>query len=195
MFNLPQSKLIKDRTELQNFSTHYGLASGLPVPIQFLQDSNNNVFGIYYKGDLIGGYILGNGPSFRTVEYFAKEEERENVCELLGDLSAYTEICCFWIEKSMRSNSKFNFFTWLAMTYSLKVYGNKYFLFGTCSRSLARLYGQTPKSVLIHRDRVNKKTTFIFRAKRRTCITGMFEIILHKLRRIISLSRRQPVVS
>jgi len=193
MFNLPQLKLIKERKELQDFSNFYGKASGLPVPMSFLQNCDNNVFGIYYKGQLIGGYILGNGPSFRTVAYFAKDSEQPNVKEELGDLSMYTEICCFWIEKSMRVKSKVNFFTWLAMTYSLKMYGNKYFLFGTCSRSLARLYGQTPKSILIHKDRVNRKSTFIFKAKRSTCVLGMFEIIIHKLRRTASLSKRRTV--
>lgn len=195
MRSLPRFKRITEKNELKYFSSLYGNCSGLPIPENYLYNSNNRILGIYYKKQLIGGFILGNGPDFRTIELFAKAAKHENIYQQLEDKALYTEICCFWIDSEFRSKTSLNFFVWLTMTYCLKRYGRKYFLFGTCSRSLARLYGQTKKSIQIHRDFINGKATFVFWAKRRTCITGMLEIIVSKFKRKQSLQRkvRQPI--
>lgn len=189
MFSLPQFKQIKETKALASFADHYLKSSGLPIPDAYLYNPDNHIFGIYWNHELIGGFILGNGPDFRTIELFAQVEKQASIYEGLENRSDYTEICCFFIKRKFRTKAILNFFTWFAMTYALKRYGNQYFLFGTCSRSLARLYGQTEKSILISRDRVNQKSTFIFWAEKRTCIRGMFEIIFHKLQRTIKTSR------
>lgn len=167
----------------------YVKSSGLAIPDTYLHSPNNHVFGIYWKKELIGGFILGNGPSFRTVELFAQAPKQEDIYEKLEDCSSYTEICCFYIQRKYRTKTTLNFFTWFAMAYALKRFGNKNFLFGTCSRSLAKLYGQTQKSVLINRDFINNKSTFIFKAKQADCLHGMFEIIRHKMKRVLKTSK------
>lgn len=190
---LPKMKQIKNETELQFFAQIYFKNSGLPIPDEYLYNSNNMVFGIYWNNQLIGGFILGRGHEFRTISLFAKETKQDAIYNQLEDRAKYTEICCFWIMRNVRTNTYLNFFIWLAMTYALKRYGTPYFIFGTCSRSLARLYGQTQKSELINRDFINKKPTFIFQAKRSSCVTGMLEIISFKLKRVIKVSRKQRI--
>lgn len=197
MFSLPTFKRIKSKSELQEFSKRYCKASGLPIPESFLYNPNNNVFGIYHANQLIGGFILGNSASFRTIELFASENKQEEVYQQLNNTQDYTEICCFYIDRNYRTKTSFNFFVWLAMTFALKRYGRKYFIFGTCSRSLARLYAKTPKSVPIHEDFINRKSTFIFKAKRHHSVTGMLEIIAYKFKRTLKLKRRmsKPVTA
>lgn len=182
----PTLKQITSKDELAAFSNMYFDCSGLPIPEEYMTHSLNRVFAIYSKKKLVGGFILGRNTNFRTIQFFAKPEKHSNViAQLDDDLTKYTEITCFWIGKKHRTNTYLNIFTWLSMTYALRMYGTQYFLFGTCSRSLARLYGQTSKSIQIHRDRINNKATFIFRAHRSSCVTGMLEIITHKIKRMI----------
>lgn len=179
----PTLKQISTKDELVTFSKKYFTCSGLPIPQEYMNNEMNRVFAIYWRNELIGGFILGRDTNFRTIEFFAKPEKQAAVVSQLEELTKYTEITCFWINKKYRTNTQLNLFVWLSMTYALRMYGTQYFLFGTCSRSLARLYGQTSKSIQIHRDRINNKSTFIFKAHRSSCVTGMFEIIGHKLKR------------
>ena len=189
----PTLKQITAEDKLTAYSNMYFKASGLPIPEEYMINEKNRVFAIYCHGKMIGGFILARDINFRTIKFFARPEKQADVIAQLEELTKYTEITCFWIKREYRANTFLNMFTWLSMTYALRVYGTKYFLFGTCSRSLARLYGQTQKSIQIHRDRVNKKTTFIFKAHRSSCITGMFEIIAHKLKRTLKTIERPSV--
>jgi len=191
MFSTPKFKRLRSTTDLQAFSNHYCKASGLPIPESYLENSINYVFGIYLGKRLIGGFILGNSTDFRTLDFFASKTNQPKIQQQLGELEAYTEICCFFIDRKFRTNTRFNFFVWLTMTYALKRYGKKYFLFGTCSRSLARLYATTPKSIPIHEDFMEGKATFIFKALRNTCVQGMLEIMAYKFRRRVALKKRK----
>ena len=190
---IPTLRQITNKDQLNAYSDMYFKCSGLPIPKEYLMNPVNRVFAIFWKGNLIGGFILGRDINFRTIQFFAKEHKQESVISQLGDLTEFTEICCFWIQRKYRTNTFLNIFVWLSMTYALRMYGTKYLLFGTCSRSLARLYGQTSKSIQIHRDRINDKATFIFRAHRSTCVTGMLEIISHKLKRTFN-TFEMPIV-
>lgn len=187
---LPSLNQLTSKEDYALFSDMYFKNSALPIPETYMTHKDNRVFGIYKNKQLVGGFILGRDTDFRTVQFFAKEEYQKQVYTQLEDKKQYTEICCFWIDRKQRVNHLINFFTWLAMTYALRFYGSKYLLFGTCSRSLARLYGQTTKSNLIHQDNVNNKSTFIFYAKRSECVTGMFEIIRYKLKRVFKIRKR-----
>lgn len=188
MFSLPRLTLIQDKETLQNFANTYFKCSGLPIPDAYLYDPKNKIFGIFSNQELIGGYILGNGSAFRTIDIFANTESQEMIYENLEDRSNYTEITCFWIKRAYRTKTSLNFFTWFSMAYALKKYGTKYLLFGTCSRSLARLYGTTSKSMMIHRDFIKKKPTFIFLGKHKGCISGILEIVAFKLKRVFNNS-------
>jgi hypothetical protein len=190
---IPTLRQITHKDQLSAYSDKYFKCSGLPIPEEYLMNPVNRVYAIFWKGNLIGGFILGRDTKFRTIQFFANEHKQESVISQLGDLTDFTEICCFWIQRKYRTNTFLNIFVWLSMTYALRMYGTQYLLFGTCSRSLARLYGQTSKSIQIHRDRVNNKTTFIFKAHRSTCVTGMMEIISHKLKRTVN-TFEMPIV-
>ncbi|MCB0525644.1 MAG: hypothetical protein H6576_08820 [Lewinellaceae bacterium] len=179
---------IRDTEKLQSFSEIYFSCSGLPIPDEYLFNQQNRVFGIYRNNEIIGGFILGKGTEYRTLEVFAGDNERRNLYEGLDQKLMPTEICCFWIKREYRTKTLANLYVWLCMAYALKRYGTPYFLFGTCSRSLAKLYSSTPKSILIHTDHIRHKDTFIFWAKRSTCISGVLEIIRFKLNRVFKIS-------
>ncbi len=189
----PTFRQITTKDELNTFSKLYFNCSGLPIPEEYMTNEMNRVFAIYWRNKLTGGFILGRDINFRTIRFFAKPKKQTSVISQLDELSKYTEITCFWIDKKNRTNTFLNIFIWLSMTYALRIYGTQYFLFGTCSRSLARLYGQTSKSIQIHRDRINNKSTFIFKAHRSSCIIGMLEIISHKIRRMVKTIKK-PVI-
>lgn len=194
MFNsIPQLKQITDTAALAQFGNTYSSFSGLPVPSSYLE--NNRVFAIYYKGDMIGGFILATGSDFRTINCFAKPTAHAELHEKMGNLATYTELCCFWIDVKYRSKTAVNMFIWMSMSYALKKYGTQYLLFGTCSKGLARLYSATEHSILIHKDRINRKHTFVFVAQRKHSIVGISQIVLHKVKRMLQMQVKRAFMN
>lgn len=191
---LPILRQLKTRELRESFSTIYAKASGLPIPENYLHNEKNRVFGIYKKQELIGGFILGQGASLRTIELFANEEKHEALYETLNEKGAFTEICCFWIQRKVRTKTSLNFFIWLAMAYALKRYGSPYIIFGTCSRSLAHLYSVTSKVKFLSEDFIKRKPTFIFWSKYSHAFSGIAEIVLYKLKRTMRIVKKTESV-
>ena len=78
MKNLPVLNQLTKQSEFDQYATAYEKCSGLPVPISYL--SKNKTFALSLNGKMIGGFILGMGPEFRTIEFFAKAENQNGVC-------------------------------------------------------------------------------------------------------------------
>jgi len=190
---LPVLKRLKDKESHDSYATTYEQCSRLTVPQEYLKA--NQVFGIYLKRKLIGGFILGCGAPLRTIDYFANKENHFDLYQQMGAPNTFTEICCFWIDESYRKKTMVNYFIWIAMAYSLKRYGTENIVFGTNSRRLAALYSTTARTLFLHQDRINKKRTFIFTAKRKGCVLGILEIIYFKLKRKLKLSNDKRTIS
>jgi len=191
MYNIPQIKRLQSQNDLQQYASIYCECSGLPVPMEYLSSASNRVYGVFLKKKMIGGFILGRGSSMRTLEVFAQPEARLKLYQSIGPVTDFTEITCFWIAADLRKNTALNTFVWLALAFCLRRFGTPRILFGTCSSSLARLYGVTPKSVLIHRDRMNGKRTYIFQSERSVSLQGFMEILRFKLSRTARISKNR----
>lgn len=191
MFRVPQIKRLQSRNDLQQYASTYFDCSGLPVPAEYISSPGNRVYGVFFKKKMIGGFILGQGTSMRTLEVFAQAEARLNLYRSIGPVSDFTEITCFWIDPAYRKNTVLNTYTWLALAFCLRRFGTPKILFGTCSSSLARLYGVTPKSELIHRDRINGKRTYIFQSERSVSLQGFIEILRFKLSRTARIRKQR----
>lgn len=191
MLRIPQLKRLQSETNLHLYASTYFDCSGLPVPAEYISSSDNRVYGVFLKKKMIGGFILGQGTSMRTLEVFAQAEARSKLYQSIGPVSDFTEITCFWIDPAYRKNTALNTFTWLALAFCLRRFGTPRILFGTCSSSLARLYGVTPKSELIYRDRMNGKRTYIFRSERSVSLQGFMEILRFKLGRTAIIRKQR----
>lgn len=185
MFTLPRMQLIKNKEDLEVFAKTYNSIAGFDVPFSFFE--NNKIFRILVNGEMVGGFALGQGPTFRSISVFAKEEKQDLLYELMEDPMSFTDLNCFWIARKVQTNTLINLFIWVSLSLALKFHAKKYILFGTHSKSLARLYSQTKKSVLFHQDRIDRKNTYIFVAQRRTCIRGILEIVGTKIKRTLQL--------
>jgi len=186
----PVMRPLRTQKSREIFSDIYFKASGLPIPDNYLHDPNNIVLGIHWNQELIGGFILGKSSHLRTIELFAKEDKHELLYKQLQDKGLFTEICCFWIKKEVRTKTALNFFIWLSMAYALKRYATAHIVFGTCSRSLARLYAVTSKVKFLSQDFINRKPTFIFWGKQRYAISGISEIVFYKLKRVLKIVKK-----
>lgn len=191
MLKIPQLKRLKNQTCLEEYATTYFQCSGLPVPIEYISSPDNRVYGIFLRGEMIGGFILGKGDSMRTLEVFAQPAARFELYRSIGPVSDFTEITCFWIAPAHRQNTALNTYVWLALAFCLRRFGTPKILFGTCSSSLARLYGITPKSELIHLDRVNGKRTYIFQSERAVSLQGFLEILRFKWSRTTRIRKHK----
>ncbi|MEL7221488.1 MAG: hypothetical protein AAGJ93_09230 [Bacteroidota bacterium] len=191
---LPILRQLTTKASRTTFSEIYTKASGLPIPDSYLYDDKNRVFGIYKKGELIGGFILGQGEKLRTIEIFASKNKHEDLYQVLEKKGAFTEICCFWIKRKVRTKTSLNLFIWLSMAYALKRYGSPCIIFGTCSRSLAHLYSVTSKVNFLSEDFIKRKSTFIFWAKYSHAFSGIAEIVLYKLKRTLKIVKKSGSV-
>lgn len=190
MFHLPHFRRIKDGESLAYYASEYADCSGLPVPRNYLQASENHVFGIFWKKQLIGGFILGAQANFRSLQCFAKEDQHAALQLQMGAADQYSEICCFFIKSQYRTHMKLNLFVWLSLTYAIRRFGRTKLLFGTNKVPLARLYGQTHRSRPFHEDRINGQRTFLFVSERKHSVRGMLEIIRFKIKRFRRIQRR-----
>ncbi|MEN0004515.1 MAG: hypothetical protein AAF798_10235 [Bacteroidota bacterium] len=191
MFPFPKLRRLRQAQDLECYASTYTEYSGLGVPMAYLQKSENRVYGIYRKGELIGGFILATGSCMRTLEVFAQADARKELYDMIGAATNFTEITCFWIAADYRKNQLLNTYVWLALAISLRRFSKPGILFGTCSTSLARLYGVTPKSKLIHRDRINNKPTYIFRSERSSSLRGFFQILQFKWSRMRKIKEQR----
>lgn len=183
---------MKTKQSLNQFSEIYVNASGLPIPDSYLHRASNRVFGIYWKQELVGGFILGKGATFRTIAVFAKAADHEKLYAQLGDTDACTEVCCFWIKKAIRTKTMLNLFIWVCLGYAIKRYGAQSVIYGTCSRSLARIYAAATKTVLINQDFINRKHTFIFLGHQQDCTSAFLDMLKFKLKRVFKI-RTKPI--
>ncbi len=190
MLHVPSFRRITQPQAINRFAEAYFQCSGFKVPDEYY--ATNQTFGIYWQGELIGGFVLGSGPSLRTLEVFAGCEERRRLYEQVRALGVdHTEMCCFWIQPSCRKKTGLNFFVWLCVGYALRVYGSKQLIFGTNSVRLATLYDAAPKSTLIHTDYLNQKRTFIFTGPRKDCLSGVVHILYYKIKRLMALQANE----
>lgn len=183
MKKLPKLIRVQTEQELNDYAQAYEQASGLPVPLDYLRA--NKTFAVKWNGQMIGGFILGMGPSFRTLDFFVQKHNQAALLQQMRNPKNFTEITCFWLSKNHRSNSLINLLTWAKLAFAIKKHSNKYLLYGTNSKGLARLYNTSRESFLIHQDQCQQKQTFVFMARTQYCIKGILEIMWFKLRRII----------
>ncbi|MFK8161266.1 MAG: hypothetical protein AB8H12_02280 [Lewinella sp.] len=180
MFPLPSFNILRSTQSRNDYAELYEQSSGLPIPQDYLHDPANRVFGIVRDRVLVGGFILGEGEALRTVKVFASPADQVNIDGMAGDVGERTEITCFWISAAVRREVTLNRFIWISMIYALTRYSKRTIVFGTCSKGLARLYATSQRAELVSRDRIDRKSTFIFRAEKRDAIAGFCNILAFK---------------
>lgn len=188
MFQVPSFRRLQQSHELDTFSHTYKQCSGFQVPRSYYEA--NQVFGIYWKEAMIGGFVLGTGATLRTLEVFAASEQRPGLYQQVQQSAPHTEMCCFWIAPGCRQKTWLNFFVWLCVAYALQTYGTAQLIFGTNSVRLAALYSAASKSTLLHADYVNHKQTYIFTGPRKHCLLGVAQILYYKTKRLAALRVR-----
>jgi hypothetical protein len=185
MFNLPKFQKITQVRDLQLFAKKYEGLSGLPVPLDYLTQEGNHVFGVYVNSELSGGFVLAGSGKYRTVQFFASEANQDKIYQQMEG-KQFTEICCFWMARGIQKNQTINLLTWAYLSLSLVRFGHPFIIFGTCSARLANLYDVSSRVHALHEDVVKAKQTFIFYARQKSSLPGIFEIMLYKLKRSIT---------
>jgi len=182
MYFIPSFRKITTADSISEFTTHYHQCSGFNVPRDYYE--NNQVFAIFWKNQMAGGFVLGKGETLRTLEVFAGDKSRAELYQHIRAAEPHTEMCCFWMHPSFHRKTWLNFFVWCCVAFALQFYGTKRLIFGTCSARLAALYDAAPKAQLLHTDYLNKKQTFIFTGPRRDCLMGVVHIMWYKMKRL-----------
>lgn len=171
-------KKLEKISQLKSFKAKYESISNLRLPLHYLR--SECVFGFFKKGELVGGFILGNQKEHRTIQAFVEEEQQESLLSFLGQNDC-VEVCCFWMKKTVRKKKLFNLMVWLKMGMQVYFRQEPYVIYGTNLRGLAKMYGYPKPSILIHQGFVNGKNTFVFLAKRKDFIKGTLEILKSKI--------------
>lgn len=188
MLHFPSFRKINTAGDLDLFATAYFQCSGFNVHRDYYE--SNQIFGVWWQGRLIGGFVLGAGERLRTLEVFAGNQQRDALYRHVQQSEQHTEMCCFWMDPTFHKKTWLNFFVWLCVAYALQAYGTPQLIFGTNSARLAALYGATPKCRLLHSDFVNQKQTFIFTGPRKDCLLGVAQILYYKIKRLGKMGNR-----
>ncbi len=189
MLHLPKFTRISHSNEIDAFACAYFQCSGFNVNRNYFE--TNQVFAIYLQERMIGGFVLGAGATLRTIEVFSGDAHRPALYQQVRKTATPTELCCFWIDPTIRTKTRLNFFVWLCVAYALWFYGTPMLIFGTNSVRLAALYSATPKCRLIHGDFVNNKQTFIFTGPRKDCLVGVAQILYYKMKRLAKIAGKR----
>ncbi len=186
---LPRFVQLSQAQDLNHFSSAYTECSGFEVKRDYYE--LNQVFAIYWRQRMLGGFVLGSGETLRTLEVFVSEEQRAALCDQVNSGLSHTEMCCFWMEPEARKKAWLNFYVWACVAYALRFFGSQQLIFGTNSVRLAALYSATPKCVLLHADYLNQKQTYVFTGPRKHCLLGVAQILLYKLKRVLKITHRR----
>ena len=189
MLHLPRFTQINHSNEIDAFASAYFQCSGFNVNRDYYEA--NQVFAIYWQGRMVGGFVLGAGATLRTLEVFAGAAHRDALYQQVQQAAKPTEMCCFWMDMSIRKKTGLNFFVWLCVAYALWAYGTPQLIFGTNSVRLAALYSATPKCRLVHGDYLNHKQTFIFTGPRKDCLIGVAQILYYKMKRLAKIAGKR----
>lgn len=189
MLHFPKFTQIHNSAEIDVFANSYFQCSGFNVNRDYYE--TNQVFAIYYQGNMVGGFVLGAGKTLRTLEVFAGNEHRDNLYLQVQEAQTHTEMCCFWMASDIRKKTRLNFFVWLCVAYALWACGTPQLIFGTNSVRLAALYSATPKCRLLHSDFLNQKHTFIFTGPRKDCLIGVAQIMYYKMKRLAKIAGKR----
>lgn len=185
MKNLPKITRLTSESAIQTYAKAYQRVSRSAVPAAYLRQAN--VYAVIVNQKIIGGFALANGPRFRTISLFMQEEEQEQFYKQMNQTNQFTELTCYWMNRKAQKKVLLNLYVWVSLAVILKLKCKSYILFGTSSKSLARLYSQTPRAMLLHQGRSRGRNAFIFAGKRKECLRGILEVVASKLRRLVSI--------
>ena len=121
--------------EIGEFADAYERASGYRVPEDYLRRCL--VFGMRYRGRLIGGVVITGEAPFRTLARLP-EPDREAVAACV-DAARTVELTCVWLDPLHRSGLLSAVF-WYGLFLESGRRGARHVLFGTESASLHRMY-------------------------------------------------------
>lgn len=82
MLDFPKFKKINTAQELDIFATTYTHCSGFNVPRDYY--ASNQVFSVFWKGNMVGGFVLGTREKLRTLEVFAGFTNSSKKYEILN---------------------------------------------------------------------------------------------------------------
>lgn len=183
MIAFPTFSSLRQSNDINRFAECYTACSGFQVPSEYY--TANRVFGVRFRGQMVGGFVLASGNTLRTLEVFAGPEHRDELYQTVRQSAQATELCCFWMAPACRRNVLMNFFTWCCVAYALQRYGTPQLVFGTNSVRLAALYANASKGKLLHTDYLNHKRTFVFAGPRQYCLLGVAQILCCKTKRML----------
>jgi hypothetical protein len=168
---------------LEEFRERYIAASGLNVPLEFLQ--TRTVYAAFnYRNKMCGGFVVGNINPYRTIEVFASEETRHTLYDYIEGTS-YCELNCFWLSVKYRKGIALYWF-WILFALKVSIQKEEMLIYGTIAKPFADIYGYPRKSKLLHTEQLQfngrKRCSWIFIGARRDFFVGVLETFVYKFR-------------
>lgn len=103
MLHFPKFRKINTGEALDVFATTYQRCSGFNVNRDYYE--TNQVFGIWWKARMVGGFVLGADARLRTLEVFAGNEHRDGLYRHVEASATHTEMCCFWMDPAFHKKT------------------------------------------------------------------------------------------
>lgn len=103
---IPQCRHCITETQLEVFQANFQYYAGNPVEMDYLKDENTHAVAVYWRGDMLGGYVLRQGPELRYRDILIRAG---GVWPESPQASDCAELCCSWLARRHTLLSAFMF--------------------------------------------------------------------------------------
>jgi hypothetical protein len=130
-------------SEAPLFQRNYSECGGFPVDLGYLVQSE--MYGIFYRGKQIGGFVLNHKAPFRALNDISVENLQELRAKV--DSENTFEAMCFWLLPQYRKGN-FSILIWTKLLRFLHTYPRQVLLLSTVSEKLMSIYLTANPNVL-----------------------------------------------
>src|SRR5688572_24299516 len=119
---------LTSRDDLEAYRKKYDEICGTLITDEYL--FNQLVYGVFEKGKMTGGFIIGQQYPYRTIDQFIAPENRPPVYDLIKGVNGVGEACAVWRDRDSRS-ALVGMLIWMNVArYAMKT-NNRIFMMGT----------------------------------------------------------------
>lgn len=93
---IPQCQRCSSDAQLKAFQRNFQYYAGNPLEMDYLKDRHTQAVGIYWRGRMIGGYVLRQGPELRYRKILIRAG---GVWPESPQASDCAELCCSWLAR------------------------------------------------------------------------------------------------
>jgi hypothetical protein len=172
------TQLLTTREALEAYRAKYDEICGTLITDEYL--FNQRVYGVFEKGKMTAGFIIGQQYPYRTIDQFILPEDRPPVYDLIKGVNGVGEACAVWRDRESKG-ALVGMLIWMHVAWYAMKTNNRIFLMGTFEPGLARLYSYPKYGYLISQTPYRDGSYYIFMGFKENGLRAAMQLLKFKL--------------